>query len=69
MTDHFKINCPACGEPVVMRTADGSEAPDAKSFRPYPSKENRDKIFAEMESLSKSMKDGFSKIFDRDLWR
>lgn len=69
MPDHFKIECPQCGHPVVMRTTEAGDAEKAKTFKVWPSKENAEKIADHMEEMAKNMRDGFAKIFDKSLWK
>lgn len=68
MADNFKIECPKCGHPVVMRTT-AEDEPTGKTFSPLPSKENRDKIMEAVAEMQKHIGDGFTKIFDKSLWR
>lgn len=75
-----QVECPTCGMPVMVQVlttapemvgADAStDAPaGAKSFTPWPAKENREQIVKALGEIQESITAGFRKVFDPSLWK
>lgn len=68
MTNSTQIDCPNCGHPVIVRTTSDAGTSD-KGFKPWPPKESREKIAAEIQKMSQAVTAGFKQIFHPDLWK